>query len=466
MNHFLQNLIDRHHEENASTGASRLVQPRPTSRYEGRADPGFSSSHANLEYGFGDQAAMRSGLDSESLIESTEQYGHGDRPVISSESRQRSQHTDVSMQSGIVKTTIQPDQSDLSYSGKDLFEHSEAETRQPEPESTSQQITKETVQHGKNRQADNSVQFDNRNLSLSDVNSRIQSTLDRLNSLQQQQSVDQGMDELHSDGTNGIDSDSSAREINDHGQAEQNRADNQQRIDTKVQRKNTLQPEAKNVANQNSATGGVNDRIQTILNRLNEQQPQHTDAQNSTEPQGEFSASTAGGNSIFDRESGARIQTNLQHLTNTPSRREESSRVITHVLHESVAEETDHVKPIRPMASSFGTEQNAEGQFSEGRLTQQVTDSIPERRVQENNGLMQVPDWLTEIQASLNDRPQHLLQIGTQEQPEPVVNVTIGRVEIKAIQAESGRKSKVSNKPIGVMDLDEYLKLRENRGRA
>ncbi|SFG14154.1 hypothetical protein [Neptunomonas qingdaonensis] len=79
-----------------------------------------------------------------------------------------------------------------------------------------------------------------------------------------------------------------------------------------------------------------------------------------------------------------------------------------------------------------------------------------------NSGLLQTPDWLSQIQADLQDRWQELNQ---QAQAEPVINVTIGRVEVRAVRADSPQPPrKKSALPSGVMTLDSYLKQRDSRG--
>ena len=79
-----------------------------------------------------------------------------------------------------------------------------------------------------------------------------------------------------------------------------------------------------------------------------------------------------------------------------------------------------------------------------------------------NSGLLQTPDWLSQIQADMQDRWQALNQ---QAQAEAVINVTIGRVEVRAVRADSPQAPrKKSALPSGVMTLDSYLKQRDSRG--
>jgi hypothetical protein len=92
------------------------------------------------------------------------------------------------------------------------------------------------------------------------------------------------------------------------------------------------------------------------------------------------------------------------------------------------------------------------------------TQGIRARSEQEeihHGGQLQTPDWLNEMRADFNER---WLAINSKTKTEPIVNVTIGRIEVKASPADSVKQSKVRiNKPSGVMSLDDYLKLRERR---
>jgi hypothetical protein len=76
------------------------------------------------------------------------------------------------------------------------------------------------------------------------------------------------------------------------------------------------------------------------------------------------------------------------------------------------------------------------------------------------DGLLAPPTWLAEMQTEFNRRWNEL---NRNSEPEPVVNVTIGRVEVRAVQAETPQKSIRKRKPSGVMSLDDYLNQRERR---
>ncbi len=72
---------------------------------------------------------------------------------------------------------------------------------------------------------------------------------------------------------------------------------------------------------------------------------------------------------------------------------------------------------------------------------------------------LEPPSWLSELETRFKQFAQE-----KKAQPEPVVNVTIGRVEVRAVQTETPRQKPQPQKPTGVMTLDEYLKQREGGG--
>ena len=74
------------------------------------------------------------------------------------------------------------------------------------------------------------------------------------------------------------------------------------------------------------------------------------------------------------------------------------------------------------------------------------------------SGALQIPAWLSDMQTDLNSRWR---EINAKSKVEPVVNVTIGHVEVRAVQAETVKQAKPQKKPTGVMSLDDYLRQRE-----
>lgn len=71
---------------------------------------------------------------------------------------------------------------------------------------------------------------------------------------------------------------------------------------------------------------------------------------------------------------------------------------------------------------------------------------------------LEPPSWLPEIETRFNP---HLKD--KEVQTEPVINVTIGRVEVRAIQTDSATQAKTPNKPSGIMSLDDYLTQRNRK---
>lgn len=72
---------------------------------------------------------------------------------------------------------------------------------------------------------------------------------------------------------------------------------------------------------------------------------------------------------------------------------------------------------------------------------------------------LEAPIWLSEVAAQLNPHSQQ-----NEAKAEPVINVTIGRVDVRAVPAETEKNRQTSKKPTGVMTLNEYLKRREGGG--
>lgn len=69
------------------------------------------------------------------------------------------------------------------------------------------------------------------------------------------------------------------------------------------------------------------------------------------------------------------------------------------------------------------------------------------------------PSRLPEIDPRFNPQLK-----GKEAKTEPVINVSIGRVEVRAVQTEAPKTTRHAKKPVGVMPLDEYLKKRDDRG--
>jgi hypothetical protein len=80
----------------------------------------------------------------------------------------------------------------------------------------------------------------------------------------------------------------------------------------------------------------------------------------------------------------------------------------------------------------------------------------------EPRGVLQSPDWAAEVQAMLRQRH------GEPRPPaesEPTVNVTIGRIDIRAVRKEHRGRTGQATSPSGIMSLDDYLRKRDGRQR-
>jgi hypothetical protein len=77
-------------------------------------------------------------------------------------------------------------------------------------------------------------------------------------------------------------------------------------------------------------------------------------------------------------------------------------------------------------------------------------------------GVLQAPDWVAEIQAALRNRQ------GTDHapaEPEPTVNVTIGRIDVRAVRQQPRKTRSAGAAPKPIMSLDDYLEKRNGRQR-
>jgi len=157
-----------------------------------------------------------------------------------------------------------------------------------------------------------------------------------------------------------------------------------------------------------------------------------------------------------------RIQMILYRL-NTQQQQQKDDQIITKSHQEFGLSNIDNNTPVGAERLPQIPETISDSDQPAVKVREQNIENRSEQRQSPQSGLLQTPGWLNEMQAGLNKRWQ---EINTHTEPEPVINVTIGRVEVKAVQAESTKQSKSRNKPSGVMSLDEYLKKRENRGRA
>lgn len=211
----------------------------------------------------------------------------------------------------------------------------------------------------------------------------------------------------------------------------------------------------------------MNKQIQSVLERLG-QKSKPTESFNS--PNGLQNSVSSGGASdqttskvVLD-ETGLpnSIEETLGRLTSQINNAGEGKHGLEDHAHtlpaNAMKTEADPVK-ILPVQPETKGKKNGE-QVIKSINDQKQSDTAP---ITSQTGYLQTPAWLTGMQAELNNRWR---EINAQSQAEPVINVTIGRVEVRAINTESVKPLAAQNKPTGVLSLDDYLKQRESKGRT
>lgn len=77
-----------------------------------------------------------------------------------------------------------------------------------------------------------------------------------------------------------------------------------------------------------------------------------------------------------------------------------------------------------------------------------------------DTGLLQAPAWVDELQSGLQSRYPGM---AAQKTVEPTVNVTIGRIEIRAAREKVSKTNEPRNQTAGIMSLDDYLEKQNGR---
>lgn len=211
----------------------------------------------------------------------------------------------------------------------------------------------------------------------------------------------------------------------------------------------------------------MHEQIQSVLERLG-QKSEPSESFNS--PNGLQNSVSSGGAShqntskVVLNETGLpnSIEETLGRLTSQINNAGEGKRGLQDHAHtlpaNAMKTEADPVK-ILPTQPERKSEQSTEP-LNQSINHQAQTVNTP---INSQGGAFEIPAWLTSMQAELNNRWK---EINTHSQAESVINVTIGRVEVRAVNAESAKPSPAHAKPRGVLSLDDYLKQRENKGRA
>jgi hypothetical protein len=470
MSHFLQNLLDRHQECAVSHGVSRKVQPRPKSRFE--SDSGLVSFAQNdLGNGADFTPVNRTDWDDGSF---TAEYDQVARSNIIAEDSQSGQSTPVSAQHSFEKSTIQPN---FSQQQGDLNERVKTTAQSPgQHSSTVREALGLAVENKNDKQTEYlreksetppHVAYQQQFLS-DEINPRIQTILHRLNSSHPQQTDDpRPIDTQHnSEPKSEAENNALVSETNARVQTTLHRLTNQQvqdRDDPQI-----IEPQHEPVSSigSNATANEISPHIQTILQRLNNQhnpQSLHAEDQRTIESRHEqVKLSDTPNNTPVGKtnETSHRIQTILQRLNNPlpqhqdRQQADQSQRITT--------PDREYVAPMSALTSPLTAELNTDFIQPADKLKKQSIENRLEHYELEQAGAMRIPDWLSDMQADFNARWQ---RINTQTKSEPVINVTIGRIEVRAVQAETTKKPKAHHKPSGVMSLDDYLKQREKRGR-
>ena len=219
---------------------------------------------------------------------------------------------------------------------------------------------------------------------------------------------------------------------------------------------------------ENNRLNLMHGQIQAVLERLGQKSepPESFNNRNGLQNSVSSAASDQTHSKIVSNETGLTngIEETLRRLTSQHNNiREEKPGSQGHAQSSSaitVKQEADPLTLIRlPVQPETKDERQVEPLIKSVN-DQKQPDTAP---LTSQSGFLQTPPWLTAMQADLNNRWREL---NTQSQAEPVINVTIGRVEVRAINAEPVKPSQVQAKPKGVLSLDDYLKQRESKGRT
>ncbi len=166
-------------------------------------------------------------------------------------------------------------------------------------------------------------------------------------------------------------------------------------------------------------------------------------------------AKTVDSRKIPESELNHRIQAMIQHLTKDRSSAETSGsqneqgkkknnnqNLMTALPHAEVA------SIASPVPSAVTKNKSIQGKNPFSKNKNRASDP----------GQLEPPSWLTDLTTQLTQRLQDV-----EQKTDPVINVTIGRVEVRAVQTETPKITRQTKKPTGVMTLDDYLKRREGR---
>ena len=208
----------------------------------------------------------------------------------------------------------------------------------------------------------------------------------------------------------------------------------------------------------------MNGQIQSLLARLAGKPEPQESTNNSNLSQKPVSSDANGQNAVSletdDRGLNSRLEETLRRLTSHASYpRDGQSEIEDHAhLAPAHADKTE-ADPSARIPRKTGNKAEEPVEALHKPISAQAEPVSTAKSSQA--GTLQPPAWLKDLQTNLNARWRE-----TNTHAEPVINVTIGRVEVRAINTEPLKPSAAQGKPKGVLSLDDYLKQRESKGRT
>jgi hypothetical protein len=207
-------------------------------------------------------------------------------------------------------------------------------------------------------------------------------------------------------------------------------------------------------------------RQSTVVTANQRMMPRDLPKRNSgTNPTGEANAHTFEPDHPFEGELDNRIRTMLARLLDhqkiQPAEHAETNNL--NRLVDTKPANTANTEKVRtaqaPLVAPLFDDSEKIGSLNATQGRQHVFAS--DNRDIFKDGSLESPSWLPDIQAEFNRRWN---EVNSKSEPEPVINVTIGRVEVRAVQADRLKKTKPQKQTSSVMSLDEYLNQRARRG--
>jgi hypothetical protein len=129
---------------------------------------------------------------------------------------------------------------------------------------------------------------------------------------------------------------------------------------------------------------------------------------------------------------------------------------------EVVAPRPDAPTPGAPDGLTLGVELTTNTEHSPPAREDETGQPALRPQRPQRPGPLRTPDWVAEIRSALQERhgPGR-----PSAEPEPTVNVTIGRIDIRAVRRETRDRSGPGPETGRIMSLDDYLDKRNGRPR-